>query len=69
MNPEPAHTAEQNQQETLADQPYTHGRPASTYLPFRVMVRLTILRSKLSETDSVGGYASCRRLRLGLAVD
>ena len=29
------------------DQPYTWGRPASTYLSFREMVRVTILHSKL----------------------
>jgi hypothetical protein len=47
MNSEPAHAAGQYQQRTQPDQPYTYGRPASTYLPFRVIVRLTILRSKL----------------------
>jgi hypothetical protein len=29
------------------DQPYTWGRPPDTYLTFRQVVRLTILRSKL----------------------
>ena len=47
MNAEPARAASQHQQETQADEPYTYGRPASTYLPFRTVVRLTILRSKL----------------------
>jgi hypothetical protein len=29
------------------DQPYTWGRPPTTYLTYRQLVRLTILRSKL----------------------
>jgi len=29
------------------DQPYEWGRPPSTYLPFRAIIRLAILRSKL----------------------
>jgi hypothetical protein len=32
------------------DAPYTFGRPASTYLAPRQIVRLTILRSKMRET-------------------
>jgi hypothetical protein len=32
------------------DAPYTFGRPASTYLAPREIVRLTILRSKVRET-------------------
>lgn len=47
MNSEPARTPTQHQQEIQADEPYTYGRPASTYLAFRAVVRLTILRSKL----------------------
>ena len=31
------------------DQPYTWGRPTSTYLSFRQTVRLTILRSRIGE--------------------
>jgi hypothetical protein len=31
------------------DQPYTWGRPPTTYLPYRQVVRLTILRSKLED--------------------
>ena len=34
------------------DLPYTFGRPASTYLAPREIVRLTILRSKLRDRDS-----------------
>ena len=47
MNPEPADVATRYQQQTQPDESYTYGRPASTYLPLRVVVRLTILRSKL----------------------
>jgi hypothetical protein len=35
---------------TGVDAPYTFGRPASTYLAPREIVRLTILRSKMRET-------------------
>jgi hypothetical protein len=31
------------------DQPYTWGRPPITYLAYRQVVRLTILRSKLED--------------------
>lgn len=34
------------------DQPYRWGRPPSTYLAFRQIVRLTILRSKLESVRS-----------------
>ena len=34
------------------DAPYTWGRPPSTYLAFRQIVRLTILRSRLRESAS-----------------
>jgi hypothetical protein len=34
---------------TGTDAPYTFGRPASTYLAQREIVRLTILRSKVRE--------------------
>jgi hypothetical protein len=47
MNSESAGAARQNLQEVQVDEPYTYGRPASTYLPVRAVVRLTILRSKL----------------------
>jgi hypothetical protein len=47
MTSEPARAASRYLQVTQADEPYTFGRPASTYLPFRAVVRLTILRSKL----------------------
>jgi hypothetical protein len=41
------------------DQPYTWGRPATTYLNYRQVVRLTILRSKLEDV---------RMERIGLAA-
>src|SRR4051794_25076542 len=44
---EPLRGVSQNKQQTQPDQPYMWGRPALTYLPFRAIVRLTILRSKL----------------------
>ena len=47
MKSESARAPSQHQQESEADEPYTYGRPASMYLPFRAVVRLTILRSKL----------------------
>ena len=47
LKPEPARATSQHQQESEADELYTYGTPASTYLPFRAIVRLTILRSKL----------------------
>jgi hypothetical protein len=34
------------------DQPYTWGRPPTTYLTYRQVVRLTILRSKLESVRS-----------------
>ncbi|MBV9582222.1 MAG: hypothetical protein JO057_26865 [Chloroflexi bacterium] len=46
MKPEPA-GVNHRQQQTVYDQPYTWGRPPSTYLPFRAIIRLAILRSKL----------------------
>jgi hypothetical protein len=46
MNAESARAASYGQ-EIQTDEPYTYGRPASTYLSFRAVVRLTILRSKL----------------------
>ncbi len=47
MNPEPARGVSQHQHQTQRDQPYMWGRPPSTYLPFRAVIRLAILRSKL----------------------
>ncbi len=32
--------------------PYAWGRPPSTYLPFRAIIRLAILRSKLESVRS-----------------
>jgi hypothetical protein len=40
------------------DQPYTWGRPPTTYMTYRQMVRLAILRSKLEDV---------RMQRMGLA--
>ena len=49
MNPEPNTSARHDSSSTRAyDQLYTWARPASTYLTFREIVRLTILRSKLT---------------------
>jgi hypothetical protein len=38
-------------QESASDVPYRFGRPMSTYLAPREIVRLTILRSKLRDGD------------------
>jgi hypothetical protein len=51
MNSELSGSPSRDQQSGDNDQPYAWGRPAATYLPFRTIVRLTILRSKL-ETRS-----------------
>ena len=40
------------------DQPYTWGRPASTYLGFRSVVRLMILRSRLETVRAERGLTS-----------
>jgi hypothetical protein len=40
------------------DQPYTWGRPASTYLSFRHIVRLMILRSRLEAVRAERGLTS-----------
>jgi uncharacterized protein YbjT (DUF2867 family) len=37
-----------------SDWPYTFGRPASTYLSPREIVRLTILRSRLGDNTASG---------------
>jgi hypothetical protein len=42
-------TAHRRPEPTGIDEPYTFGRPASTYLAPREMARLTILRSKVRE--------------------
>jgi hypothetical protein len=47
MNPDSI--AHQRPERTNVDAPYTFGRPASTYLSPREIVRLTILRSKVRE--------------------
>jgi hypothetical protein len=39
------------------DQPYTWGRPASTYLSFRHVVRLMILRSRLEAVRAERGLS------------
>lgn len=43
-------SAHRHGEPTSVDAPYTFGRPASTYLAPREIVRLTILRSKVRET-------------------
>ena len=43
-------SAQHRAEPTGVDAPYTLGRPASTYLAPREIVRLTILRSKVRET-------------------
>jgi len=55
MNPEPTCAARHNQQAMQVDEPYTYGRPASTYLSWRAVVRLTILRSKLEAVRNERG--------------
>jgi hypothetical protein len=47
MNEEAARGVSSDQQQIQAEQGFTWGRPPSTYLPFRAVVRLAILRSKL----------------------
>jgi len=55
MNPQPTQTAQSDASSRPDndppggdhDFPYTWGRPATTYLTYRQVVRLTILRSKL----------------------
>jgi hypothetical protein len=51
MSPDSNQTQRDAQPKLGVDVPYTFGRPASTYLAPRQIVRLTILRSKLHETD------------------
>ena len=43
-------SAQRRSEPSSVDAPYTFGRPASTYLAPREIVRLTILRSKMRET-------------------
>lgn len=47
MNPE--QNTHRHPERVGFDAPYTFGRPASTYLAPREIVRLTILRSKVRE--------------------
>ena len=47
VNPEDASPTSRQPGTADCDQPYTWGRPPATYLAFRQIVRLTILRSKL----------------------
>ena len=47
MNEEAARGVSGHQQQIQEEQAFTWGRPPSTYLPFRVLIRLAILRSKL----------------------
>jgi hypothetical protein len=52
MSTEPISIEEPRPQAADHDEPYTWGRPPSTYLAFRQIVRLTILRSRLQELAS-----------------
>jgi hypothetical protein len=47
MSPEPTSSPSHERDAADHDQPYTWGRPPSTYLAPREIVRLTILRSRL----------------------
>jgi len=47
MNPEPTTSKMHGRDVADYDQPYTFGRPPSTYLAPREIVRLVILRSRL----------------------
>ena len=47
MNDEAARGVSNQQQQIREEQAFTWGRPPSTYLPFRAVIRLAILRSKL----------------------
>ena len=54
----PDHARPKNEPHQLAhDQPYAWGRPPSTYLPFRAIIRLAILRSKLESRPRASGSA------------
>jgi hypothetical protein len=63
MNPQPAQSETDTNVPPASDppggdhdQPYTWGRPTTTYLNYRQIVRLTILRSKIEavRTERVG---------------
>ena len=47
MNDEAARGVSSHKQQIQEEQAFTWGRPPSTYLPFRAVIRLAILRSKL----------------------
>jgi hypothetical protein len=57
MNTEPASTQPENTESFKAlpslDEPYTWGRPTSTYLSPREVVRLTIVRSRLADREDL----------------
>ena len=52
MYPEPTRAPNCDSPAAGYDEPYTFGRPPSTYLPTREIVRLMILRSKLQDRVS-----------------
>jgi hypothetical protein len=54
MNSEPTISPSHEREAADHDQPYTWGRPPSTYLAPREVVRLTILRSRLHERHASG---------------
>jgi hypothetical protein len=49
MRPEPTSVPDRDPLRPAYHEPYTFGRPPSTYLATREIVRLTILRSKLRD--------------------
>ena len=54
MNSEISQSAQEPARALGVDQPYTFGRPLSTYLAPRQIVRLTILRSRLRDSRGAG---------------
>ena len=55
MTNDAARRMSDNQQQLQEEQPFTWGRPPSTYLPFRAVIRLAILRSKLEAVRNERG--------------
>ena len=53
MNAEPISSPPHERDAADHDQPYTWGRPPSTYLAPREVARLMILRSRLEERQSL----------------
>ena len=55
MNEEAARGVSSHQQQVQEEQAFTWGPPPSTCLPFRALVRLAILRSKLESVRNERG--------------